>query len=407
MFRWQRVNLLHAQADCLYRFLYMLAPLCVACALAQPALAGHSGDINTDTHTDVADLLWGIQALTGKRTLSATQAEEGDVAPLVGGYSVPDGSFNLGDLVVLYRVIAGDIVLSFAGVPENQFNIGDSIGEGQSSHDDIGVMHHETVWSTGYDSNDTVNSLNERLEIQQPANYYENNASRDSLFNHAKSGAVMADFVAQAQAVVTASAQTPTGKAGKVVVFLGNNDVCASSMSAMTDPGLFDQQFRDGLDVLAASPATQSARIDVLSLPDIYWLWNAKYSNGTCRFIWFLGSVCQSLLSNAKDDCASATSRLDPDNDYAGDGSNCHRRKLFHRAIRDNYNPRLHHAVQEYHANGRLPNARYTDIFDVMFKSADVNNGDCFHPSVTGHALLADTAWCRSPLGSLDAACVN
>jgi len=404
---WQHVNLLHAQAACLCRFLRMLAPLCAACALAQPALAGHSGDINTDTYTNLADLLWGIQALTGKRTLSATQAEEGDVAPLVGGYSVPDGSFNLGDLVVLYRVIAGDIVLSFAGVPDNQFNIGDSIGEGEASNSDIGVEHHETVWSTGYKGTDIVNSLNERLEVLQPANYYENNATRDSIFNHAKSGARMTDFVAQAQAVVAASAQTPTGKAGNVVVFLGNNDVCASSMSAMTDPALFDQQFRNGLDVLAASPATQNARIDVLSIPAIYWLWNAKYSSNTCRFIWFLGSVCQSLLSGANDDCASATSRLDPDNDYAGDGSNCHRRKLFHRAIRNDYNPRLHDAVQEYHANGLLPNARYTDIFDVMFQSVDVNDGDCFHPSVTGHALLADTAWCRSPLGSLDAACGN
>jgi lysophospholipase L1-like esterase len=404
---WQRVNLLHTQAACLCRFLRMLAPLSVACALAQPALAGHSGDINTDAHTDLADLLWGIQTLTGMRTLSDTQAEEGDVAPLIGGYSVPDGSFNLGDVVVLYRVIAGDIMLSFAGVPDNQFNIGDSIGEGQASHDDIGALHHETVWSTGYDSSDTVNSLNERLEVLQPANYYENNVTRDSIFNHAKSGAMMADFLSQAQAVVAASAQTPTGKAGKVAVFLGNNDVCASSMTAMTDPTLFNQQFRDGLDLLAASPATKNARIDVVSIPAIYWLWNAKYSSTYCRLIWTIGSVCQSLLSSAKDDCASATSRLDPDNDYAGDGSNCHRRKLFHRAIRDDYNPKLHDAVQEYHDNGLLPNARYIDIFDVMFQPEDVNNGDCFHPSVTGHALLADTAWCRSPLGSLDAACGN
>ena len=73
---WQRVNLLHTQTACLCRYLRMLASLCVASALAQPALAGHSGDINTDTHTDLADLLWGIQALTGMRTLSATQAED-------------------------------------------------------------------------------------------------------------------------------------------------------------------------------------------------------------------------------------------------------------------------------------------------------------------------------------------
>jgi len=401
---WQPLNPLHVPACGLHR----LAPLCFACALAQPALADHTGDINIDTHIDLADLLWGIQALTGTRTLSVPQAEEGDVAPLVGGYSVPDGSFNLGDLVVLYRVIAGDIVLSFAGVPENQFNIGDSIGEGRSAYDELGeVYHHETVWSTGFDAGDTVNTLNERLEQRQPATYYENNATRDADFNKAKNGALMADFVDQAQAVVAAGAQTPTGKAGKVTVLLGNNDVCADSPGEMTDPGLFYQQFRAGLDVLANDPATHNARIDVISIPAIYWLWYAKHSSFACRFVWAVGNVCQALLSGANTGCVSTASELDPDNNNYGDssGSACYRRKEFHIAIRDDYNPKLHDAVQEYHDNGMLPNARYIDIFDVMFQSGDINDGDCFHPSEAGHAKLADTVWCRSPLGSLDAAC--
>jgi lysophospholipase L1-like esterase len=400
---WQSVNPQCVPACGLRR----LAPLCFACALAQPALADHTGDINIDTRTDLADLLWGIQALTGMRTLSEPQAEEGDIAPLVGGYSVPDGSFNLGDLTVLYRVIAGNIVLSFAGVPDNQFNIGDSIGVGEASDNTIFSVHHETVWSTGYNGSDSVNSLNERLEALQPATYYENTSTRDSIFNHAESGAVMADFVAQAQAVVAASASVPGGKAGQVTVLLGNNDVCADSLAAMTAPGLFDQQFRAGLDVLANSPATHNARIDVLSLPAIYWLWNAKYSSLGCRIIWAFGSVCQALLSNANEGCVSTASRLDPDHNDYGDSptSACYRRKEFHIAIRDDYNPKLHDAVEEYRASGQLPNARYTNIFDVMFQSQHINTGDCFHPNVAGHALLADTAWCRSPLGSLDAVC--
>jgi len=405
---WQPVNPLHVPAASLRRLLRALAPLWLACGLAQPALAGHSGDINGDAQIGLADLLWGIQTLNGMRTLSEPQAEEGDVAPLVGGYSVPDGSFNLGDVVVLYRLIAGDIMLSFAGVPDNQFNIGDSIGEGRSAYDDLGEnYHHETVWSTGYDAGDDANSLNEWLEALQPETYYENNATRDSIFNHAENGAVMADFVAQAQAVVVDSAQTPTGRAGKVTVFLGNNDVCASSQGAMTDPDQFGLQFRAGLQTLADSPATRNARIDVISIPAIYWLWNAKYSSSWCRFVWSFASVCQALLNNANERCVSDASRLDPDNNDYGDGpdSACYHRKEFHIAIRDEYNPKLHDAVQEFHDNGLLPNARYIDIFDVMFQSGDVNDGDCFHPSVAGHALLADTVWCRSPLGSLEAAC--
>lgn len=375
----------------------------------QPAglRAAHDGDINSDSTVDLGDLLWGIQALTGMRMLTVPEQEQGDVAPLVGGYSVPDGTFDLGDVTVLYRVISGDIVLAFAGIPANQFSIGDSIAEGEAATGGIGVLNHDKVWSTGYNGSDGVNSLNERLEVLDPTTYYENNSARDAIFNHGESGAVMADFAGQASAIVTATASMPGGRAGKVVVLLGANDVCADSEGTMTDTGVFATQFRAGLDVLAASPATRDARIDVLSIPPIYWLWNAKYSSFTCRLIWSFGNVCQSLLSSATDDCASSASRLDPENDYAGDGGNCERRKRIHRNIRQYYNDEVLRDVlqQEYIDTGELPNARYTDLYDVMFDSTHVNNDDCFHPSLAGHALLADLAWCRSPLGSQDAAC--
>ncbi len=112
-----------------------------------------------------------------------------------------------------------------------------------------------------------------------PNGYYENNATRDALFNHAVSGSVMADFASQAQGVIAAAALTPSGEAGMVTVFLGSNDVCAPSLAAMTDPVVFEAQYRAGLDVLAASDATRNAQIHVSGLPAIYWLWNAKRSS--------------------------------------------------------------------------------------------------------------------------------
>ena len=144
----------------------------------------------------------------------------------------------------------------------------------------------------------------------------------------------MADFAAQAQNVVAASAQTPSGIAGAVTVLLGNNDVCADSLAQMTDPATFENQYRAGLDVLAANSATRYAQVQVSAIPAIYWLWNAKRNDFICRvFIWpFV--PCQNLLDNPADDCASATSRLDPDTDYPGDGSDCLRRKQFHRPLR-------------------------------------------------------------------------
>jgi lysophospholipase L1-like esterase len=379
-----------------------------SCSLApgNAYAVSNDGDVNIDGEVTGVDLLWGIQALLGQRTLTPEQVQHGDVAPLVGGTPQPDGNFNLGDVVVISRLVLGQLVLLPPTPPVNQFNIGDSIGEGEAANGTIGQEHHETVWSTGYDGSDIVNAFNERYESLAPNDYYENNASRDPIFNKAFSGAVMADFAGEAQSVIAAAAQTPSGNAGRVTVLLGNNDVCASTLADMTDPTQFENQYRAGLDVLASSEATRHAQIHISGIPAIYWLWVAKRSNLWCRLAWSL-VPCQDLLKNPGKDCASSTSRNDPDNDYPGDGTDCQRRKQFHRIIRDTYNPILRDVLQEYRLNGKLPNASYIDIYDVKFGSSQVNDGDCFHPSTAGHALLADTEWCRTALGRVDPQCSN
>ena len=73
-------------------------------------------------------------------------------------------------------------------IPINLFNIGNSIGEGEAADGIIGVKQHDVVWSTGYNLNDIVVSLNERFEAADPAGYFENNAARDTDFNQAVSG---------------------------------------------------------------------------------------------------------------------------------------------------------------------------------------------------------------------------
>jgi lysophospholipase L1-like esterase len=375
------------------------------CVVYTSALAvGSDGDINIDGQVNAIDVLWSQQALFDTRSLASDQFIHADVAPLVAGVPHPDGVFNLGDVSVIYRIALGLLDFSY---PSSQFNIGDSIGEGEASNGTIGQPHHETVWSTGYNATDVVNSFNERFEAFAPDRYFENNASRDAGFNRAVSGSVMADFAAQAQSVVDLSPLTPAGVAGMVNVLLGNNDVCAVNNASMTDPALFEAQYRAGLDVLAADKVTRKAQINVSGIPDIYWLWIAKRNILWCRvFVWpFV--PCENLLNNPADDCASSASSYDPDNVYPGDGSNCQRRKEFHRLIRDTYNPILRDVVAEYRDSGQLPNARFTDIFDVRLQSADINGGDCFHPSNAGHALLAQQEWCRSHCGNGDPACAN
>ena len=298
-----------------------------------------------------------------------------------------------------------ETVVTESFVPMNQFNIGDSIGEGEAADDTIGSTNHQTVWSTGYAGGDSVNAINERFEATDSAAYTENNASRDDAFNQAISGSVMADFVPQVQAVANAASSLPDGSAGMVTVLLGNNDVCADTLAEMTNPGLFESQYRAGLDVLASPAFDDMVDVHISSIPDIYWLWNAKRDNFLCRtFIWpFV--PCQNLLANAADDCASSASREDPDTVYAGDGANCQRRKAFHAEIRDTYNPILRDVLAEYQANSQLLNAEYVDVFDVRFDSSHVNSGDCFHPSEAGHELLAEKAWCSSKWSAADQVC--
>ncbi len=289
--------------------------------------------------------------------------------------------------------------------PLNLFNIGNSIGEGEAAYNDIGVTHHEVVWSTGYDSSDIVYSLNERFEDADPTDYYENSAAKDATFNRAVSGSVMADFATQANEVVAAASETPSGKAGMVTIFLGNNDVCAPTLDDMTDPALFELQYRAGLDVLAASDVTKNAHIHVSSFPAIYWLWNAKRTNTWCAvFVWPL-VPCENLLLNPDNDCGSGGSHLDPDTIHPDDGPNCIRRKEFHALIRDVYNPILRDVLMEYQENDLLPNAYYVDIFDIQFEDIHINGGDCFHPSDEGHELLAEEQWCRSPWSIDDPTC--
>jgi cysteine-rich repeat protein len=251
------------------------------------------------------------------------------------GEGCDDGNMTNGDGCSALCQIEQPSVL----VPVNQFNAGDSIGEGEAADGTIGEAHHETVWSTGYQSGDVVSSLNERLEAQDAVAYYENNATRDPTFNHAVSGAVMADFAGQVSKIVSAISVVPGGSAGMVSVLLGANDVCADTLDGMTEPALFEAQFRAGLDILKNSAATRGAAIRVSSIPAIYWLWEAKRTDFLCRvFVWPL-VPCGNLLDNPTDDCASTESRLNPDVIYSGDGPNCVRRKEFHARIRGVYNP--------------------------------------------------------------------
>ena len=373
---------------------------------------GDSGPVCGDGVLDSGEACDDGNTVSGDGCSAVCQIEP---PPSVCGNGIPEAGEECDD----GNTTSGDgcdnicqIESSANATPVNQFNIGDSIGEGEAADGTISSINHETVWSTGYDASDTVSSLNERFEASDASGYYENTDNRDATFNHALSGAVMADFVDQAQNVVNVVGNTPSGMAGQISFLLGNNDVCADDMNSMTDIGQFEAQFRAGLEVLAGNEATRMATLHVSSLPAIYWLWESRADESllsACRLLIWPFVPCQNLLASSADDCASLTSREDPDTIYPGDGPNCQRRKTFHARIRDDYNPVLRDVVQEYATRTELPlpNARYIDVFDVRFDKEHVNGGDCFHPSEAGHRLLSEKQYCRSAWSEGDTTCAQ
>jgi hypothetical protein len=361
------------------------------------------GDLDNDGALDGEDAILFSAELGREDCLPATPCR-GDIYPAIA----PDGVVNSFDLAVF----AADFGHADCGVrpstPRNLFNIGDSIGEGIAANNVIGSINHKTVWSTGYEADDSVYTLNERFKDTDPTGFYANDADRDSIFNLAVKGHEMKEFVDQATKVVAGASAIPSGRVGMITVFLGNNDVCTDEVDNMTDLKSFENRYREGLNILAGSAATRDAYIHVSGIPAIYWLWIAKRDRFLCRvFVWPL-VPCQQLLADASEDCASLASDLDPDTDYPGDDEDsvCTRRKKFHRTIRDDYNRILRDVLQEYKESGQLPNAYYIDIFDIQFDDEDVNSGDCFHPSVKGHRVLAQEHWCRSPWNTDGQLCI-
>lgn len=69
------------------------------------------GDVNLDGVVSAADILLGMQVVTGNRTLNPGQFGHGIVAPLVSGLPAPDGEFNLADVLLITRKALG--IVSF------------------------------------------------------------------------------------------------------------------------------------------------------------------------------------------------------------------------------------------------------------------------------------------------------
>jgi hypothetical protein len=208
-------------------------------------------------------------------------------------------------------------------------------------------------------------------------------------------------LAAQAQRICAQST-----KADRVMVLLGGNDVCNRGRGG-TDPtenmyslDTWVNALRAGLDQLAAC-LPDGARVDVLSMPRVDYLYDAGHTKGPwcVNVVWPLASICR--IVTAEDDAgrrAQIGARIDQYNDatrtevesYTGNTNGKNPRKLL------------------FMTDWRGPSATPNSVGTFRFSDTDINNTDCFHPDVAGQTKLACVAWGSGPDGDGNVAkCVS
>ena len=239
-------------------------------------------------------------------------------------------------------------------LPRSMASTGDSITRAYNTGWLPYTDNPAASWSTGTSS--TVRSHYARLLGLQPS-------ISGHAYNDAKSGAKMVDLAGQ---MTTAASQ----RVDYVTVLMGGNDLCTSSESTMTSVTNFRAQFTNAMNIITAkSPST---RIYVVSIPNVYQLWNVLKSNGTARAVWWTFSICQSMLANPE-----STAQADVDR----------RARVLQRDV--DFNTQLQQVCGLYSRCRFDANA----AFNTTFVASDISTRDYFHPSVAGQAKLAAVSW--------------
>ena len=182
-------------------------------------------------------------------------------------------------------------------------------------------------------------------------------------YNHAVTGADMADLYGQVQGVIGRRAEY-------VTILMGANDVCASSEAAMTPVATFRAQFEQALASLNAS--LPSSRVFVSSIPDIHQLFSLYRYDLGANAVWAVAGICQSMLAWPFSNLPADVAR---------------RARVRQRNI--DYNTQLAQVCAAYTQCRFDSNA----VFNTPFVRSDVTTRDYFHPSVNGQAKLAAVTW--------------
>jgi lysophospholipase L1-like esterase len=255
-------------------------------------------------------------------------------------------------LIAVIAIVA--VPTAHAAPPSSMASTGDSITRAFNTGSFPYVDAPSNSWSTG--SSATVNSHYRRLLALNPA-------IAGRAYNDAVSGADMADLNGQAQRAVSQGVEY-------VTVLMGANDVCASSEAAMTPTATFRTQFETAMATLTTG--LPGARIYVVSIPDVYRLWEVYRTSVTAWLVWSSAGICQSLLANPWSYSSADVAR---------------RARVRQRNIE--YNTQLAEVCAAYVTCRFDGNA----VFNTAFVRSDVTTRDYFHPSLVGQAKLAAASW--------------
>jgi lysophospholipase L1-like esterase len=253
-----------------------------------------------------------------------------------------------------------------ADLPSAMAALGDSLTSGFGSCAALAACARNS-WSTG--GGTQVESHYLRIRAGNPA-------TSDHHRNLAVPGARASALAGQAAAAVREidgrGGGIRKGAFGYVTVLIGANDACRRTVAGMTSVATFRAQVDAALATLRKG--LPRARVLVVSIPDLYRLWQIGHTDRAAVRAWSFG-VCPSLLANP-----TSTAEADVD-----------RRKAVRDRV-DDYNRALADACRAYGRHCRYDGGA---VHRVRFDLALVNHLDYFHPSVAGQNKLASVTYPR------------